>query len=136
MVPPVLCAIGDPYRTGWRGKQPVHLTAGWHTLWVPFTTTSSTAQFTCTIAEYTDPAENPLALVTRGEDGGLGGRPFLFSDIVDGVLATPIGSIVVENRGLEPITEFKVLPLMSAGGRSPPFTVSVAPDETSTSRAN
>lgn len=102
---------GDPYRTGWRGTQPVRLLQGTHTLWVPFTTFGSTASFSCRVETYADsPLVQPLGLIERPGTGE-GGRPNLFSDIVDGVLATAHGSVVVENRGNAPIADFLVLPM-------------------------
>jgi hypothetical protein len=121
---PALPLNGDPYRTGWRGTQPVRLAQGTHALWVPFTTSGSTASFSCRVEAYADsPLIQPLALIER-PGAGEGGRPNLFSDIVDGVLATGHGSVAVENRGNAPIADFLVLPVDDAD-----FEVTVAAEE-------
>ena len=105
----------------------MHLVAGHHTLWVPFTTAGSIAQFTCTLAEYCNAQDWPLALVTRATDVEAAGRPMLFGDIVDGVLASEIGSVVVENRGQNPMSDFQVV---RGAQHAQPFTVAVATEET------
>ncbi|CAE8711893.1 unnamed protein product [Polarella glacialis] len=96
---------GDPYRTSWRGSQPVHLKAGNHTLHVPFAAWGSHASFRCQLAPYADdPEDFPLHVISRP---GMGGRPFLFPDVVEGQLASELASVVLENRGQAALWVFR-----------------------------
>lgn len=123
---------GDLYRTGWRGTQPVTLQAGQHTLHVPFTTSGSTGSFACSVSLYeTDTEELPLAPVLRP---GEGGRPFLFADLVgaDGpgrALASTAGSVVVENRGVQPLGQIDAVVLNNDGTGTPSadFALTISP---------
>eukprot|EP00931_Biecheleriopsis_adriatica_P048949 TRINITY_DN28299_c0_g1_i1.p1 TRINITY_DN28299_c0_g1~~TRINITY_DN28299_c0_g1_i1.p1 ORF type:complete len:947 (-),score=155.49 TRINITY_DN28299_c0_g1_i1:5-2812(-) len=95
---------GDPYRTGWRGGQSMHLKAGNHTLHVPFGAYASHKEFTCKLDPCSqEPDSFPLHVISRG---GIGGRPFLFPDVVEGRLASELASLVLENRGQQTLQVF------------------------------